>query len=200
LDAWFETPIDDGRWVIAYRVLVPSDLSPRLAELRIFPAGRKGAKRSPGTWSGDAKHVPDKGLTGAVLKKVRLSLPAQKLAAIFADSPDLLTMGLGGLVRSEKKPPAVPPRRGRKPHTDEFLERVANEYMEAMKVSPRAPVQRIAERYGQTVGRVRGWVYQARERKILRGDRGQGCIGKPALSPQALSDSKDRLRTDRKGE
>ena len=178
----------------------PADLSPRLAELRIFPASTRAAKRSRGTSSGDAKHVPDKGLTRAVLNEVKLSIAARELAAMFADS-DLVAMGLGGLFRREKKAAAVPRSgRGRQLHRYDFLEGVAREYVEAIKISPRAPVKLIADG-GVPVSRVRAWVYKARDREILRGKHGQGSIGIPyVVNPQAPSRSKDRRHRVRKRE
>src|SRR6185503_12511800 len=74
------------------------------------------------------------------------------------------------------RPPPKPRRstRGRKPHDDLFLARVAKDYVDAVKQG-KNPVQYVAkvhvnggdEEVRRAVAKVRGWVNKARERGFL---------------------------------
>jgi transposase-like protein len=73
--------------------------------------------------------------------------------------------------------------RGRPRHTDAFLVRVAAEYVRACTAGP-APVEAVARRHGdEPVAKVRGWIYQARQRGFLS-ESAQGRTG-GQLTPEA---------------
>lgn len=185
-DHWFESTVDDA-WVIAYRLIVSADRTPRIAELRVFPVEpRARRRRVAGTWSGDAAAVPGIGITSAVVRAVKLSEPVRRLFDVLGAESGLLDAA--GLARSTRPEPASPAvdggvRRGRKPHDDMFLATVAQQYVEAFKAGL-PPVQHVADAHGATVTRARGWIHQARERQFLLG-RGQGRSG-GELSPLAM--------------
>jgi hypothetical protein len=185
LDAWVEGTI--GSWVVAYRVVVPADMNPRIAELRIFPKEPPVTGRRPkGTWSGAVEHVPRSGLRTQVLRRVRLSLAGKALATTYGSVVTLFdNSGLGAL--SSSKAPARPKRarRGRKKHADDFLARVAADYVDAVTRGSVTPVMDIANQRAAPTGRVRAWISQARKRGFLAG-RGRGrTVG--LLTPKAMS-------------
>ena len=195
VEGWLETT-GEG-WVIAYRVVFRSDLHPRVAEVRVFPdEGRD--RRASGTWSGSAERVPVTGLPTSILGRVRVTEPIRQLAEELAARPDLMT-GMRLPSKPLRKGASPVPRRGRKGHTDAFLAAVAAEYDVASREGSRSPVKEIAQRRDQPVARVRGWVYQARERGFLLG-RGQGRKG-GMLSPKAkeVGEADRQLLSKRRG-
>ena len=200
VDAWHETLVDDGRWVIVYRyryrlICRPVSRSSEYFQRQRGPRNAVAAHRPamPST-------SPVKGSPEPVLNEVKLSIAARELAAMFADS-DLVAMGLGGLFAARRKLLRFRVGAAAASFIDMISSGGGRRYVEAIKTSPRAPVKLIAERRDVPVSRVRAWVYKARDREILRGEHGQGSIGIPyVVNPQGPSRSKDRRRRVRKRE
>jgi len=77
-EVWVEVPLDD--WIAAYRI-VPKRRQPTVAEVRLFPSE---GKRRPGRWSGDPRSVPENGIPGTHLKRLRLKDAFSAFAEVIA--------------------------------------------------------------------------------------------------------------------
>ena len=81
-------------------------------------------------------------------------------------------------------------RRGRKPLSDVFLAGVAYDYAAAIRAGSRHPLRDVAERRHADIAVVRGWVYRARGKDFLVGERawGKATGGNPGAGrPDATS-------------
>jgi hypothetical protein len=156
-----------GGWVVAYRV-VDHGGDVRVAELRV-------------SWGGAPTTVPPRGLPSRVLKHVKLSEPLREVSALRPTRARARDRDDQTVVASPGK------RRGRRSHDEALLARVAADYVEGFRLDPRSPLRYVAERHGQPITRVRGWVYAARERGFLAlSGRGQGRVG-GTLSDRAVN-------------
>jgi hypothetical protein len=145
INLWLETPVGDGAWTAACRVaLIGRDRCPVVGELRIYPTepGFTG-KRAPGTWSaeyrGIAAPVPPRGVTGGLLKEIKVSAIIRQLdsavALTAAQHPEFDTMWPRWKGLPLRRHPPRKKRhstRGRKPHPAWFLATVAKQYVHAL--------------------------------------------------------------------
>ena len=173
LEIWVEQPLDP-QWVAAFRLVRRGGASTRfrVGELRIFPAevGRRPGEWS-GAWRGIEAEAPRRGLTTKILKRAQPHLWLQFMEKLV---PQFRALFPG----EEFEPPLVSSRspterRGRPKLSDEFLALVAQQYAEASATGKR-PVEAVAQKHGEVVAKVRGWIHKAR----LRGFLTKGAQGK----------------------
>jgi hypothetical protein len=160
LDIWVSQRLDE-RWVAAFR-LVQGGGRVRVGEARIFPL-EPGYCRDgewSGCWLGADAEAPRRGLTKELLLKAQphlwLSFAERRLPGF--------SRGFG---LQPSRPAKAPGGRGRPAHSDAFLAEVAAEYVRAVRGGRRDPVAAVARGRGKKVGRVSGWVHQARLRGLL---------------------------------
>lgn len=174
LNVWLEQPLD-ARWMAAFRLVRGGTGRLRVGEVRIFPIEPGGAAPGgewSGSWLGIEADAPRRGLTKQVLNRARPHLWLQ-------EAEKRLPIKLRQLFESQPPETDSAPKsdtRGRPRMPDAELARVAELYVSACeKKSPR-PVEDVARRLGESVGRVRGWIHKARKRDLLS-NRGQGESG-----------------------
>jgi len=168
-ELWLEQPLDD-RWMSALRIVYERGRL-RIGELRIFPI-EELADRVPGEWSGTftglSASVPRRGLTKALVSRVRLhEWTTRTVTDRWIGTNDLELV----LEQPAENSPSAN-RRGRPAMPDSFYAEVARAYVTALE-QKKSPIQAIARDRQVPEARVRGWVHRARRHGLLRG-RGQG--------------------------
>lgn len=197
LDIWVRQAIDD-EWTAAFR-LVWSGGRLRVGEARIFPTERVGDKRSGGDWSGCWEGVnaaaPRRGLTRRVLSLAEPHRWLESAEKVHREFRKVFPQGVQlPKARQPRAPRSTAGGRGRPGHTDEFLARIADQYVRALAKNL-APVKTIAAQHGAKEAKVRGWVHQARERQFLsRGTQGRAS-GKLGPKTTALRPRRKRKTT-----
>jgi transposase-like protein len=202
-EVWVEQLIDAGTrggcWTAAFR-LIRSRGRVRVGEARIFPQerGRAVGGDWSGCWRGLDVDVPSRGITRTILKRADPHHWLSLLAERVSQSSELARMLVSGELErsavSQRPGLSLKGRAGRRPHSDDFLARVAQEYARAAS-DGRTPVQTVAERHGDTVAKVRGWIHQARVRGFLEhAAQGRGG-GRITPKTQKLLDRARNSRT-----
>jgi hypothetical protein len=172
---WLE--VVHGHWTVAYLMDVLPDMSPRVAEVRVFPTERVPS-REVGTWTGDSRHVPLGGIRSGILGKVRTREALRELHRQVGDLISEIKDELpDAIVWNREKEPS--PARGRPPVSENTLARTARYYQDAVREG-RNPLPYIAEHLGGVpLTTVRGWVHRARhgKRQYLTAAPKQGATG-----------------------
>jgi hypothetical protein len=166
LEIWLEQPLD-RQWVALFRLVRRGGGSDRfrVGELRIFPAeaGRRVAGEWSGSWRGIEAEAPRRGLTTKVVKLAQPHLWLQSMRTFAPRFRELFPDNVELPVAPSRSPTE---RRGRPKLPDKFLATVAREYAVA-SAAGKPPVEAVAQRHGEDVAKVRGWIHKARLRGFL---------------------------------
>jgi transposase-like protein len=196
-EVWVEQSIDagtrGGSWTAAFR-LIRSGGRVRVGEARIFPQepGRAVGGEWSGCWRGLDVDVPSRGITRTILKRADPHRWLSLLADRASQSTELARILFPGAPERFSAPSKA--RAGRRPHSDEFLARVAQEYARAAS-GGQTPVRAVAERHGDTVVKVRGWIHQARMRGFLEHSAQGRSGGRITSKAQTVLDRPRKPRT-----
>jgi transposase-like protein len=201
---WLEVPIDDT-WMTASRLAV-QDGRVVIAEIRVFPLESRGSAVPPaGIWSaevlGARAPVPPKGLSARTLRNIRLGEHPRHVADVLdwvtqqqqaAPAHVAKFFGLGAVTQ---KPQAIKSTRPRSGRPDAFYAAVAARYLRAIKRNSKRPGVDVARQMKVEPSKIRDWLHQARERKLLspssHGKRG----GQLTRAGAALVKQRHRLTT-----
>jgi len=189
-DWWLRVDLDQ-HWTVAYRLAVKAG-QPIVAEMRLFPFE---ADSRMGEWSGQflgvAAHVPGRGITASLLRQITPGNHLRQLPAImratmqrswftYAEEQgkiirrpapsELLFSKRGFFGASDFQAPKLRGSKvGRPGRSDTFLALIAAEYTRTIAIGSQRPIKDVAREFRQPESAVRNWIYQARERRLLKG-------------------------------
>lgn len=197
---WLQTPIDET-WIAALRI-VPKDGQPVVAELRIFPNHPDRQGLFAGEWAAEvldqadiersdlANFIPEGGLTVSKVRKVRLGALREQYGKILRNwekrakaeghtISDLLAAGGWQQATGPQEP-----HRGRPRTPDTYFAEIAALYVQALEQGSTHPNIDVANELGRirndfvTSKMVRGWLLEARRRRLLtKPAGGRGHLG-----------------------
>ena len=180
-DLWFEEPLEGG-WRVGYR-LVRQGTRIVVGEVRVFPDEEETFLR-PGRWSGEidgvTATVPDGGITGRLLRKLKgtghLKFAQKQADAIRAWFPEFF--------ETEQKVNDAEKRRGGRPALDDLhYVRLAQDYINAIDKGSRTPIADVAREHGLPESTMRDRIHIARHKRKLFTAVGWGRPG-GALTPK----------------
>jgi hypothetical protein len=184
--AWVEDVITSphgSRWAVAVWI-VERRGRPVIGEVRVYPATPQ--TRKPGRWDGTPRDVPVGGLERRLLVKVPLGRYAPAVMgwisaaatrpggapAVYTTGPNLAWVDriLPGAASLAPRPrPERPVGR-----SDAYYAELAAAYVERLAAGSVSPVKDLAAKRGETPGRIRDLLHEARVRGLLsKGEAGK---------------------------